>query len=194
MHTMSTWFWHKNRVWHPFIWSKRSSIYGRGYLFLFVTSFKEWQSTHICCVLSFFSMNNMGAPQGDKLGQMNPFDCSSAICFFSSASSFTGILYSLLEIGGVPGNSSIINSMSRSGGIYDNSSGNTSGYSLTTLISSKEVPCTRLSRLASFSCMATLNTTTVPSSVVSLIALLAHIMTLSYFIHQSMPRMMSMPL
>jgi hypothetical protein len=30
---------------------------------------------------------------------MNPFDCNSAICFFSSTSSFTGILYGLLEIG-----------------------------------------------------------------------------------------------
>jgi hypothetical protein len=42
--------------------------------------------------------------------------------------------------------------------------------------------------------MATLNSTMVPSSLVNLIALLAHRMTLSYFLNQSMPRMMSMPL
>jgi hypothetical protein len=34
----------------------------------------------------------------------------------------------------------------------------------------------------------------VPSSLVNLIALLAHKMTLSYFLNQSIPRMMSMPL
>jgi hypothetical protein len=42
--------------------------------------------------------------------------------------------------------------------------------------------------------MVALNSTMVPSSLVSLIALLAHRMTTSYFLHQSMPRMMSMPL
>jgi hypothetical protein len=62
-------------------------------------------------------MNNIGAPQGDELGRKNPFDCNSAICFFSSASSFTAILYDLIEIGGVLGSKSIINSMSRSGGV-----------------------------------------------------------------------------
>jgi hypothetical protein len=84
---------------------------------------------HISCVLSFYSMNNTGAPQGYELGRMNPFDCNYAICFFSSSSSFKGILYGLLEIGGVPGSSSIINLMSQSGGIPGNSFGNTSGYS-----------------------------------------------------------------
>jgi hypothetical protein len=81
----------------------------------------------------------MGAPQGDELGHMNPLACSSAICFLSSTNSFTSILYGLLEIGGVPGNNSIRNYMSRSGGIPGNSSGNTFGYSQTTLISSKAV-------------------------------------------------------
>jgi hypothetical protein len=42
--------------------------------------------------------------------------------------------------------------------------------------------------------MAALNYTMVPSSLVHLIALLAHKMTPSYFLNQSMPRMMSMPL
>jgi hypothetical protein len=84
----------------------------------------------------------MGAPQGNELGWMNPFDCNSAICLFSSASSFTDILYGLLEIGGIPGSISIINLMSRSGGIPGKSYGNMFGYSWTTLISSKELPCT----------------------------------------------------
>jgi hypothetical protein len=68
-------------------------------------------------------------PQGDELGHMNPLACNSAISFLSSANSFVSILYGLLEIGGVPGSNSIRNSMSRSGGIPDNSSGNTSKYS-----------------------------------------------------------------
>jgi hypothetical protein len=84
---------------------------------------------HICCVPSFFSTNNTGAPQGDELGWMNPFDCSYVVCFFSSASSFMGILYGLLEIGGAPGRSSIITSMSQSGSIPGNYFENTPGYS-----------------------------------------------------------------
>jgi hypothetical protein len=78
---------------------------------------------------------------------MNPLAYSLAICFLSSANSFTGILYGLLEIGGVVGNNSIRNSMSRSGGITGNSSGNTSGYSQTTLISSKVITFVWLSML-----------------------------------------------
>jgi hypothetical protein len=87
-------------------------------------------------------MNNTGAPQGDKLGWMNPFDCNLTIHFFSSASSFMGILYGLLEIGGIPGSKSIINSMLQSSGIPGKSSRNTFEYSWTTLISFKEVPYT----------------------------------------------------
>jgi hypothetical protein len=54
---------------------------------------------------------------------MNPLAYSSTICFLSSTNSFTGILYGLLEIGGVLGNNSITNSMSRSSGIHSNSLG-----------------------------------------------------------------------
>jgi uncharacterized membrane protein YfcA len=60
---------------------------------------------------------------------MKPLACSSAICFLSSTNSFTGILYGLFEIGGVPGNKSIMNLMSRSSGIPSKSSANTSEYS-----------------------------------------------------------------
>jgi hypothetical protein len=34
---------------------------------------------------------------------MNPLAYNSAICFLSFVNSFVGILYGLLEIGGVPG-------------------------------------------------------------------------------------------
>jgi hypothetical protein len=84
----------------------------------------------------------MGAPQGDELGRMNPFAYSSDICFLSSTNSLTAILYGLLEIVGVLGSNSIRNSMLRSYDMCGKSSRNTSGYSWTTLISSKEVPCT----------------------------------------------------
>src|SRR3954463_13472702 len=59
------------------------------------------------------------------------FSCSSS-CRLSSANSEGPILYGLLEIGAVPGSSSITNSTSRSGGIPGNSSGKTSGNSQTT--------------------------------------------------------------
>jgi hypothetical protein len=59
---------------------------------------------------------------------MNPLVYNSTICFLSSTNSFTGIIYGRLEIGGVLGNNSIMNSMSRSDGIPGKSSGNTSGY------------------------------------------------------------------
>jgi hypothetical protein len=139
-------------------------------------------------------MNNTGAPQGDELGQINHFDCNSAICFFISTSSFMSILHGPLEIWGVPGNKSIMNSMSRSGGIPNNYSGNTFGYSWITLIPSKEFPCTWLSRLTWSVVMTTENSTVVPFSVVNLTALLAHWMTPSYFFNQSIPRIMSIPL
>ena len=48
---------------------------------------------------------------------MNPLPYNSLICFLSSSSSLTPILYGLLAMGAVPGSNSIINSMSRSGGI-----------------------------------------------------------------------------
>jgi hypothetical protein len=52
--------------------------------------------------------------------------------FLSSFSSSTDILYGHFEIGVVPGKSSMTNSTSLSGGIPGNSSGKTSGKSLTT--------------------------------------------------------------
>jgi hypothetical protein len=132
----------------PFIWSNRYSIWGKGYLFLMVTTLKKWYSTHIRWVPSFFSTNRTGAPHGDKLGRINPLACILAICFFSYTSSFIGILYGLLKIGDVLGNNSIMNSMSQWCGITGNSPGKTSGNSRTILISSRNVPLTWLSTLS----------------------------------------------
>jgi hypothetical protein len=61
-------------------------------------------------------------------------------------------------------------------------------------MSSKEFLCTWLSRLAWSVVVTVENSTVVPFSVVNLNALLVHRMTLSYFLNQSIPRMMSMPL
>jgi hypothetical protein len=66
-----------------------------------------------------------GAPQGDKLGHMYPFSCSSWICSLSSASCLADILCNLLYIGAVLGINSMMNLMSLLGGIPGNSSGNT---------------------------------------------------------------------
>jgi hypothetical protein len=76
-----------------------------------------------------------GQPHGDELGRMNPFSSKSCNCILSSASSFGGIRYDLLEMGVVPGFNSITNSTSLSGGNPGKSSRNTSGNSHTTGIS-----------------------------------------------------------
>ena len=86
---------------------------------------------HNLMVLSFFSTNKIGAPQDDEFGRMNPFPNYSSSCVLSSSSSSTDIGYGLFAIGLVHGNSSMRNSTSLSGGILGNSSGKTSGYSLT---------------------------------------------------------------
>jgi hypothetical protein len=107
--------------------------------------------------------------------------------------SYIGILYGLFEIGGVPGNNSMMNSMPQWGGIPSNSSGKISRNSWTILIFSRDVPLTWLSTLIWFAEIAIVNSTVVPFSRVKWIALLAHTITLSYFLNQSMPRIISMP-
>jgi hypothetical protein len=69
---------------------------------------------------------------GFTLGRMYLASYNSVNCFFSSFNSSTDILYSLFEMGAVPGKRSIMNSTSLSGGIPGYSSGKTSGKSLTT--------------------------------------------------------------
>jgi hypothetical protein len=76
-----------------------------------------------------------GEPQGDELGRMNPFSSRSCNWVLSSANSFGGIRYDLLEIGVVLGFNSITNSTSLSGGNPGRSSGKTSRNSHTTGIS-----------------------------------------------------------
>jgi hypothetical protein len=76
-----------------------------------------------------------GQPQGDELGRINPFSSRSCYWVLSSASSFGGIRYDLLEIGAIPGFNSITNSTSLSRGNPGRSSEKTSGNSHTTGIS-----------------------------------------------------------
>jgi hypothetical protein len=76
-----------------------------------------------------------GQPHGDELGRINPFSSRSCNWVLSSASSFGGIWYDLLEIGAVPGFNSITNSTSLSGGSPGKSSGKMSGNSHTIGIS-----------------------------------------------------------
>jgi hypothetical protein len=76
-----------------------------------------------------------GQPHGDELGRMNPFSSRSCNCVLSSANSFGGIRYDLLETGAIPGFNSITNYTSLSGGNPGRSSRKTSGNSHTTGIS-----------------------------------------------------------
>jgi len=73
----------------------------------------------------------MGAPQGDTLGRMNPLSRSSCNCSFNSFSSSGAIWYGALDIGLVPDNKSMVNSISLSGGNPGSSYGNTSTKSRT---------------------------------------------------------------
>jgi hypothetical protein len=75
---------------------------------------------------------------------MYPATCNSINSFFSSFNSSTDILYGRLDIGAVPGRRSITNSTYLSGGIHGNSSGKTSGKSLTTrMLSPTNFPSTK---------------------------------------------------
>ncbi|PHT50151.1 hypothetical protein CQW23_09898 [Capsicum baccatum] len=80
---------------------------------------------------SFLRTNNTGALHGDILGPMNPFSRKSFNCSFNSHNSAGAILYEVMEIGSVPGSTSIPNSTSRSRGKPRKSSGNTSDNSFT---------------------------------------------------------------
>ena len=66
---------------------------------------------------SFFLTNNIDAPQGDTLGQMKPLSNRSSSCDLSSFSSAVTMRYGALEMGPVPGSSSIPKSTARDGGI-----------------------------------------------------------------------------
>jgi hypothetical protein len=83
---------------------------------------------HILCDPSFFCTNRTSAPHGEELGRMYPTSCNSANYFFIPFNSSTDILYDRLKVGAVLGNSS----------------GKTSGKSLTTrLLSPTNFPSTK---------------------------------------------------
>src|SRR4051812_23898286 len=92
---------------------------------------------HILLVPSFFVTNRTGQPHGDELGRMKPFANKASSWILSSANSRGAILYGRLEIGVVPGIRSTMNTTHLSGGMPSRSSGNTSGKSRTTEISSR---------------------------------------------------------
>ena len=87
---------------------------------------------HIHKETSFFLTNNTGAPHGEELGRIKPFSSKSFNCSFNSFNSAGAILYGGIDIGVVPGNTSMEKSISRSGGKPGSYSGNTSGNSFTT--------------------------------------------------------------
>src|SRR3954466_13138651 len=147
---------------------------------------------HNLWLLSFFSTNNTGAPQDEELGWMNPFCNCSPSCFLSSFSSSNDILYGLFAIGPDPGTKSIRNSTSLSGGIPGNSSGNTSGYSLTIGTLSMLTPLREFSLLPLDSKLD-LNLILLFSGVVSETVWLAQSITPLCLVIQSIPRMTSNP-
>src|SRR3954471_15817944 len=87
---------------------------------------------HNLSVPSYFLANKIGEPQGEELARIYPLSSNSFICFFNSTNSDGAILYGFLYMGVVPGASSMLNSISRSGGMPGSSSGNMSGNSHTT--------------------------------------------------------------
>ena len=74
---------------------------------------------------SFFLTNNTGAPQRDTLGRQ-PLSNRSCNCDLSSFSSASAMQYGTLEMGPVPGSSSIPKSTSHDGVIPGRSFGKTS--------------------------------------------------------------------
>ena len=77
---------------------------------------------HNLIVPYFFFTNNTGAPQRDTLDRMKPLSTKSCSWVFNSFNSIGAILYDDMEIGAEPGNTSIPNSSSLSGGNPDKSS------------------------------------------------------------------------
>ena len=87
---------------------------------------------------SFILTNNTGTPQGDTVGRMKSLsnrsyscDLSSYSFDLSSFSSAGAMQYGALEMGPVPGSSSIPKSTAHDGGIPERSSGKTFGNSFT---------------------------------------------------------------
>ena len=83
---------------------------------------------HIFIVPSFFFTNKTGAPHGELLGLIKPLSSNSCNCYFNSFNSVGAIRYGEIDIGFVPCNKSILNSISLSGANPGKSSGKTSEY------------------------------------------------------------------
>ena len=81
---------------------------------------------------SFFFTNNTGAPQGEVLGLMNPLSSRSCNYAFSSFNSAGAIQYGDIDMGFVPGTSSMLNSTFLLGGKPSSSPRNISANSFTT--------------------------------------------------------------
>ncbi|PHT34572.1 hypothetical protein CQW23_26372 [Capsicum baccatum] len=86
---------------------------------------------HILRELPFLHKNNIGAPHGETLGQMNPLSMRSFNCSFSSLSSAGDILYGGIDMGRVSGRRSMPKSIPLSRGIPRRSFGMISEYSFT---------------------------------------------------------------
>jgi hypothetical protein len=110
-------------------------------------------------------------------------------CFFNSS---TDILYGLFEMGAVPGKRSITNLTSLSGGIPGNSSGKSSGKSLTTqMFLPTNFPSTRnmASLVEAVTIISTSNLS--PSELVSSTVPLAECITALAFLNQDIPSIRS---
>src|ERR1043165_10067641 len=125
---------------------------------------------------------------------MNPSFSNCVSCFFSSINSSGHILYGCLEIGCVPGSSSITNSIARTGGIPGSSSGKTSGNSQTTLTSSTKgaTPTLRAYNCAGPAAKPQVYQISAPESCVSKTVLDGQSILALYLTSQSMPKMTSM--
>ena len=138
------------------------------------------------------STSPWGDPQGEVLGLTNPFSISSTNCFFNSSCSIDDIQLCLFAIGVVPGNRSITNSTSRSGGNPGNSSGNTSMNSQTTGTLSTGTPSKACNMWAGPDRMGT-NSTSCPLGCLNLTERGLQVITPQYLVSQSMPKITSIP-
>ncbi|KAK9143014.1 hypothetical protein Syun_012414 [Stephania yunnanensis] len=85
---------------------------------------------------SFFLTNNIGAPQGDMLGRMNPNSNNSFSWALCSSNSLGAIFYGGIELSLVPGTKSMMKSISLGSGNLGSSVGKTIENSHTTDTSS----------------------------------------------------------
>ena len=110
----------------PSSWSNKSLILGKGYLFFTMTLFNFLQSMHSLKLPCFFFINKTEVPQSDVLGQIKLLSIKFYSWTFNSFNSIGTILEGGIEIGSIPGMTSMQNSISFSNGTLGNSLGNMS--------------------------------------------------------------------